>query len=172
MPILHGDARRLARGLWTAAAYRALDQTEARGGTGCEGGCALLAFALSNLIRGSTVMALCAPRTKPQHLVVRLPEGRYVDGDGISTRRALLWHWRWIEHHHGPITLRRSTLSHLDRTEIPHDPQDIAIIRAFLARTLYPPIRQGDPRGHTPDLAPIPPTGSTRPVHRDRMNTE
>ena len=99
-------------------------------------------------------MALCAPRTTPQHLVVRLPDGRTADGEGIRTRRALLRRWRCIEDRHGPITLRPITLSHLDRTDIPHDPHDIAIIRAFLARALRPPTRQGEPRRHIPSLAP------------------
>ena len=139
MAIADPDARRLTQVLHTPAAYHALDQTEASGTTWCEGGCALLAFALSSLIPRSTVMALCAPRTTPQHLVVRLPDGRTADGEGIRTRRALFRRWRWIEDRHGPITLRPITLSHLDRTDIPHDPHDIAIIRALLARALLAP---------------------------------
>ena len=130
--------RHLRHALNTAAAYRVLDRTKACGGTWCQGACALLAFALGSLIPGSTVVALCAPQAKPQHLAVRLPDGRYADGDGISTRRTLLRHWHGIEREHGPITLRPVGPRDLDATAIPHDLRDIARVRTFLASTLSP----------------------------------
>jgi hypothetical protein len=60
----------------------------------CQGGCLVLALALSALVDGE--MLVVASRRGPEHVVVRLGDV-YLDGDGISTEEELLHRWRTEE---------------------------------------------------------------------------
>lgn len=60
----------------------------------CEGGCLVLAQALSALVDGE--MLVVASERGPEHVVVRMGDV-YLDGDGASTEEELLRRWRTEE---------------------------------------------------------------------------
>lgn len=77
-------------------AYAILDSTV--GGTWLEGGCALLALALSQLGFGVLTVLIGRNRgqseSQVQHWLVKTSQGTYLDGDGVSSERSLLRRWK------------------------------------------------------------------------------
>lgn len=49
----------------------------------CRGHCHSLALALEELIPGSELRAAWTGEAEPDHIYVRLPDGRYLDGNGV-----------------------------------------------------------------------------------------
>ncbi len=62
----------------------------------CEGGCLVLAQALVAVVGGELAVVV-DDRGLPQHVVVRIADDWYVDGDGVSTEETLVLRWRDVE---------------------------------------------------------------------------
>ena len=92
VPLTSAKLRRLIN---SKQAYAILDSTV--GGTWLEGGCALLAVALSDLGYGELFVLVGKSRgstiTQVQHWLVKTPSGMFIDGDGVSSERSLLRRW-------------------------------------------------------------------------------
>lgn len=72
-------------------ARRVLDGDEGTRGCGwTSGGCYALALALESLIPDSTICTLCEEENEPFHYVVRIPDGRYLDGSGVFSKEELV----------------------------------------------------------------------------------
>lgn len=61
-----------------------LDSTEARGGDWGVGGCAILAFALQQVLEGSEVVVIyCCDKKRIEHFGVAVRRGEIVDASGV-----------------------------------------------------------------------------------------
>ena len=76
--------------------YEILDASKAKDSTWLAGGCKILADAIESSVGGDQVVLYRAGNNHIQHYAVRIGD-MYLDGDGVSTRRALLDRWKKAE---------------------------------------------------------------------------
>lgn len=115
-----GPLHRIQHLLATTRAYAVLDCRAAQGGTWTAGGCALLALALARLISQSQIFDLLEGSGHIQHLVLRLGDGYFLDGDGIRP----------------PLKLRPNDSVRLSGSEIPCHAEDVQEVYYFLTKVL------------------------------------
>ena len=116
-------------------AYRIIDSHEVlRGGTWNAGSCRVLARALIQVMPEARIWTVvdASMHPEPQHYVVQLPDGRFVDGDGVSTRSQL------IERLEKDELLQRCRLveGELSSSGIPAPATAVNEVAAFLWRQL------------------------------------
>jgi hypothetical protein len=128
---------RLKHILASEEAYAIIDRTEARGSTWMSGGCAILAFAMHEIIPGAALYALGSNANKVEHVLLRLSDGRFFDGDGVSIEKQLVHRWKTQEGLE-KVVLLPLRASWID-PEIPHRGIDILSVRAFLLEKLRLP---------------------------------
>lgn len=110
-------------------AYAVLDSLpEVSGSTWTAGACLVLARALVEVMPEGRICTLVNGSGSPEHYCVRLPDGRFLDGDGVSSLGQLLCRWREQE-------LVRDVCvvdGELPAGTIPSTPSATAAIGAFL----------------------------------------
>jgi len=99
-----------------------------------DGGCHILADAVQMWLgaAATTLWGVSHGQHLPDHIVVQCG-GWYLDGDGVSSKRALLRRWRRVEHVPG-ATLFPYNAAAGERSGIPRDRETSACLAQLLGR--------------------------------------
>lgn len=127
---------RLKPTLDSEEAYAVIDdQPVLEGSTWTAGSCRVLARALSRVVPKSRIWTVVdsSMHPEPQHYAVRLPDGRFLDGDGVSSSSQLI---RRLEQDE---LLRRCRLveGELPSPDIPAPEAAVNELAVFLRRRMF-----------------------------------